>query len=60
MLTVDKVHEITNWLVHQATENCNESIRKAQSYRDGYIQSCEDLGREIRRAISADRNLEEK
>lgn len=60
MLKLDKVHEITDRLEHQATENCNESIRKAQSYRDGYIQACEDFGREIRRAISADRNLEEK
>ena len=49
---VDKVHEITYTLEHKATESCDEYIRKAQSYRDGYIQACEDFGREMRRAIS--------
>lgn len=46
---VDKVHEITDTLEHKATESCDEYIRKAQSYRDGYIQACEDFGREMRR-----------
>ena len=59
MLTLDQVHEITDILEHKAVENCDEYIRKAQSYRDGYIQACEDFGREISRAISTDRNLEE-
>ena len=49
---VDKGHEITYTLEHKATESCDEYIRKAQSYRDGYIQACEDFGREMRRAIS--------
>ena len=60
MLTLDQVHEITDILEHKAVENCDEYIRKAQSYRDGYIQACEDFGREIRRAISTECNMEEK
>ena len=59
MLTLDQVHEITDILEHKAVENCDEYIRKAQSYRDGYIQACEDFGREIKRAINTDRNLDE-
>lgn len=49
---VDKVHEITDTLEREANEKCGEDIRKAHSYRDGYIQACEDFGREMRRAIS--------
>lgn len=60
MLTLDKVHEITDTLERKAVENCDDYNRKAQAYRDGYIQACEDFGREIRHAISTDRNLEEK
>lgn len=56
---VDKIHEITDALEHEAVENCDKYIRKAQSYRDGYIQACEDFGREMRRMISEERNKEE-
>lgn len=49
---VDKVHEITDKLEHEAVEKCEECIRHATSYRDGYMQACEDFGREMRRAIS--------
>lgn len=49
---VDKVHEITDILEHKATESCDKYIRKAQSYRDEYIQACEDFGRKMRCAIS--------
>ena len=56
MLTLDQVHEITDILEHKAVENCDEYIRKAQSYRDGYIQACEDIRHEIRCTISTDRN----
>lgn len=51
---VDKVHEITDMLEHKAIENCDEYIRKAQPYRDGYVQACEDFGREMRQAINAE------
>lgn len=56
---VDKVHEITDMIEHKAVENCDAYIRKAQSYRDGYVQACEDFGREIRRMISEERNKED-
>ena len=45
---VDKVHEITDTLEHQA----NTELQKATSYHKGYMQACEDFGREMRRMIS--------
>lgn len=45
---VDKVHEITDTLEHQA----NTELQKATSYHKGYMQACEDFGREMRRLIS--------
>lgn len=50
----DKVNEIEDTLEHKAIENCDEYIRKAQSYRDGYVQACEDFGREMRKAIEVE------
>lgn len=43
MLT-DKVHEITDMLEHKA----NAELQKAIEYHKGYVQACEDFGREIR------------
>ena len=52
MLTVseqiDKVHEITDELECKASEK----LAKAQEYHRGYVQACEDFGREMRRVIS--------
>lgn len=45
---VDKVHEITDVLEHQA----NIELQKATSHHKGYMQACEDFGREMRRMIS--------
>lgn len=50
----DKVNEIEATLEHKAIENCDKYIRKAQSYRDGYVQACEDFGREMRKAIEVE------
>lgn len=30
----------------------DKAVQKAGAYRDGYVQACEDFGREMRRAIS--------
>lgn len=47
----DKVNEITDVLEQKAVKDCDNCVTKAQSYRDGYIQGCEDFGREMRRLI---------
>lgn len=44
MLTLDKVYEITDMLERKA----NDELNKATAYHEGYIQACEDFGREIR------------
>lgn len=44
MLTVDKVHEITDMLENQA----NDNLQKATAYHNGYVKACEDFGRVIR------------
>lgn len=49
---VDKVHEITDTLEREANEKCDEDIKKAKEFRDGYVQACEDFGRKMRHAIS--------
>lgn len=52
---VDKVHEITDRLEHQA----GIELQKATSYHKGYVQACEDFGREMRRVIGEERNKED-
>ena len=52
MTKLDKVHEITDKLEDIANKKLAEDIRKATEYRDGYVQACEDFGREMRRMIS--------
>ena len=49
---VDKTHEITDMLEQSANTLCEDKILKATSYRDGYVQACEDFGREMRKAIT--------
>lgn len=49
---IDKVHEITDMLEHRANIEYDKAVQKADAYRDGYVQACEDFGREMRRAIS--------
>lgn len=44
---VDKVHEITDTLEHQA----GIELQKATSFHKGYVQACEDFGREIRQLL---------
>lgn len=45
---MDKTHEITDELEHQA----GTELQKAILYHKGYVQACEDFGREMRRMIS--------
>lgn len=56
MLTVDKwidkVHEITDALEHKSNAELRSTLEKATAYHEGYVQACEDFGREMRRAIS--------
>lgn len=52
---IEKVHEITDTLEHQA----NTELQKATSYHKGYMQACEDFGREMRRLISEERGEED-
>ncbi len=56
MLTVgewlDRTEEIANELQHSANNRCAEEIKKANDYRDGYIQACEDFHKQMRYAIS--------
>lgn len=56
MLTVgewiDKVHEVTDKLENKANIEHANKIQKANAYLEGYVQACEDFGREMRRAIS--------
>lgn len=47
---VDKVHEITDMLEHQA----GIELQKATAYHKGYVQACEDFGRKIRQAIEVE------
>lgn len=51
----DKVHEITDTLERQASIE----MQKVTSYHKGYIQACEDFGREMRRVISEEQGKEE-
>ena len=48
MLTIEKVHEITNELEKRASLQLNLEITKAQNYHDGYVQACEDFGKWVR------------
>lgn len=52
MTKLEKVHEITDKLEDIANKKLAEDIRKATEYRNGYVQACEDFGREMRRMIS--------
>lgn len=45
---MDKTHEITDELEHRA----DIELQKAIPYHKGYVQGCEDFGREMRRMIS--------
>lgn len=36
-------------LEQKAKEKCKAEIEKANAYRDGYIQACEDFYRELRK-----------
>lgn len=54
MLTVDMIYEITDRLEHQA----GIELQKATSHHKGYVQACEDFGREIRQAIYSDKGEE--
>lgn len=47
MLTVDMIYEITDRLEYQA----GIELQKATSYHKGYVQACEDFGREMRQEI---------
>lgn len=51
---VDKVHEITDRLEHQA----GIELQKATSYHKGYVQACEDFGREMRGMITEEQEKE--
>lgn len=55
---LDKIHKITDILEHKATEDYDRYIRKAQSYRDGYIQACEDFSREMRKVVYGEEDKE--
>ena len=55
MLTVDKVHEITDMLEHQANAKLNE----ATAYHNGYVHACEDFGRAIRQELIEEKNRED-
>ena len=52
---VDKVHEITDTLERKA----NIEMQKSISHHQGYIQACEDFGREMRRMISEEQDEED-
>ena len=47
MLTIDRIHEITDMLEKRA----NDELQKSVSFHNGYIKACEDFGREIRAEI---------
>lgn len=47
MISASKVYEITDMLERKA----NTELQKATAYHEGYIQACEDFGREIRDLI---------
>ena len=51
----NKVHEITDTLEHQA----GIELQKAISHHKGYVQACEDFGREMRRMISEEQRKED-
>lgn len=44
---IDKTHEITDQLEHEASVRLNAE----QAYYNGYVQACEDYGRRVRGAI---------
>lgn len=49
---VDKTHEITNELEHEASIKKNSELARTNAFYDGYIQACEDFCKRMRRAIS--------
>ena len=49
---IDKVHEITDELERNAEKELENSVKKAQAYKEGYVQACEDFNKRMRRAIS--------
>lgn len=56
MLTVgewiDKIHEIADTLEDKANTECANTIQKANAYREGYIQACEEFDRKMKQAVS--------
>lgn len=50
MLTIDRIHELTDMLEHQA----HNELQKATSFHNGYIKACEDFGRAVRNEIYND------
>ena len=46
----DKVNDIEDRLEHKAIVE----LQKAEAYSKGYVQACEDFGREMRSAINAE------
>lgn len=54
-MTEDKVYEIVEAIERKA----NVELQRAIAYHNGYIQACEDFGREMRRMISEERGEED-
>ena len=52
MLTIDRIHEITDMLEQQA----HNELQKATSFHNGYVKACEDFGRVLRDEIYSDKN----
>lgn len=48
---IDKVHEITDELERNAEKELENSVKKAQAYKEGYVQACEDFNKKMRIAI---------
>ena len=53
----DEINKIIDRLENDAIRKCNEEVAKAQNYRNGYNQACEDMGRVLRQEIAYQKNL---
>ena len=42
------IDKMTNAMEHEANVKCSNEVEKANTFRDGYIQACEDYNRRLK------------
>lgn len=51
MLTIEKTNEMIDALVRNADMKRDIEIAAANSYHDGYVDGCENLGKQVRQIL---------